>query len=57
MIDEGRCGEGRHARNAPMSWRQRLTGFEEYGYDDRRNKLDIDGRRLRSLMSFRKVSA
>jgi hypothetical protein len=34
-----------------MSWFQRLTGFVEANYDDTRHKLEIDGRRLRSLVN------
>ncbi len=34
-----------------MSWFQRLTGFVEANYDDTRHKLEINGRRLRSLVN------
>ncbi len=36
-----------------MNWFERLTGFEESGYDDARSKLKVDGRRLRSLVNGR----
>jgi hypothetical protein len=34
-----------------MNWFQRLTGFVEKNYDDTRSKLEVDGRRLRSLVN------
>lgn len=36
-----------------MNWFERLTGFEECGYDDTRSKLEVDGRRMRSLINGR----
>jgi hypothetical protein len=36
-----------------MNWFERLTGFEESGYADARSKLEVDGRRLRSLVNGR----
>jgi hypothetical protein len=36
-----------------MSWFERLTGFAERDYADTRSKLEIDGRRLRSLVNAR----
>jgi hypothetical protein len=36
-----------------MNWFERLTGFEERGYDDARSKLEVDGLRLRSLVNGR----
>jgi hypothetical protein len=36
-----------------MNWFERLTGFEESGYDDTRSKLEVDGRRLRSVINGR----
>jgi hypothetical protein len=36
-----------------MNWFERLTGFEECGYDETRRKLEVDGPRLRSLINGR----
>ena len=36
-----------------MNWFERLTGFKESGYADTRSKLEVDGRRLRSLVNGR----
>jgi hypothetical protein len=36
-----------------MNWFERLAGFEESGDDGTRSKLEVDGRRLRSLINGR----
>jgi hypothetical protein len=36
-----------------MNWFERLTGFVECGYDKTRSKLEVEGRRLRSLVNGR----
>jgi hypothetical protein len=34
-----------------MDWFERLTGFREVGYNETRDKLGVDGERLRSLVN------
>ena len=34
-----------------MDWFERLTGFRETDYDDTRDKLKVEGSRLRSLIN------
>jgi len=36
-----------------MDWFQRLTGFEETNYADTREKLAVEGQRLKSLVNGR----